>query len=407
MKKLLVLVIMLALALSAVVGCSDKKDGTNDESSLDSSTEQSSDVSDKQEDDSSAGEVSVPESEADNNSSGETLPDVSKLAGLDKYVSLGKYMGVEIANKLVVDDAALEATRKSLLEEYLTYEDIGTSRPAQLEDQTVIDFKGVIAATGKAFEGGTSEDVDLVLGSGDFIDGFEDGVVGHRVGDVFDLMLTFPEDYFSEEMAGVTVIFTVTLKKISKPVYPEMTDKLAEEMGYGTAADFETAVQTATEKSVHNKNVSAVWGTVLGNAEIISYPEGYVDAYAKQYYNYYYDMYEYYATMYGVELEEYLEMGFGTSLEDFAADLEKTSVEYGEALLKEVLVMYAIADNEFGRDITDEEYEAALKVYADEKGITVEEVEKEYDRATLMENTLWDKTMEYLHDNAVFGPLAE
>ncbi len=102
-------------------------------------------------------------------------------------------------------------------------------REAKLTDEVTIDFVG--KKDGEAFEGGTSEDYPLVLGSKSFIPGFEEAIVGHKVGDKFDVPLTFPKDYHAEHLKGAKVVFEVTVKKVSEVASPELNDELAKKVG--------------------------------------------------------------------------------------------------------------------------------------------------------------------------------
>lgn len=102
-------------------------------------------------------------------------------------------------------------------------------RSAKLGDEVVIDFVG--KKDGKAFDGGAGKDYNLELGAKQFIPGFEEGIVGHKKGEEFDLDLTFPSDYGAKQLAGAKVVFTVTLKAIKEVTLPEVDDKLAEKAG--------------------------------------------------------------------------------------------------------------------------------------------------------------------------------
>ena len=102
-------------------------------------------------------------------------------------------------------------------------------RAAELTDEVTIDFVG--KKDGEAFEGGTSEDYALVLGSNSFIPGFEEAIVGHKAGDTFDVPLIFPKDYHAENLKGQKVVFEVTIKKVNEVTSPEMTDELAKKVG--------------------------------------------------------------------------------------------------------------------------------------------------------------------------------
>ena len=102
-------------------------------------------------------------------------------------------------------------------------------RAAKNGDEVIIDFKG--KKDGKAFDGGTAKDYHLRLGSGQFIPGFEDGIVGHEVGDKFDLDITFPKDYASAELAGAKTVFEILVKQVSEVKIPEINDDLAKKSG--------------------------------------------------------------------------------------------------------------------------------------------------------------------------------
>lgn len=102
-------------------------------------------------------------------------------------------------------------------------------RAAKLGDEVIIDFTG--KKDGEAFKGGSAKDFKLKLGSGQFIPGFEDGVVGHEPGDKFDLKLKFPKDYHSEELAGADTVFEVLLKQVNEITTPAIDDELAKKTG--------------------------------------------------------------------------------------------------------------------------------------------------------------------------------
>ena len=111
-----------------------------------------------------------------------------------------------------------------------------TDRAAQLGDNAIIDYEGF--ADGVAFEGGKGEKHDLKLGSGQFIPGFEDQIVGHNVGDAFDVNVTFPEEYHSDSLAGKEAVFKVVLHEIKTTELPELNDEFAKD-----ASDFETLAE--------------------------------------------------------------------------------------------------------------------------------------------------------------------
>lgn len=119
-------------------------------------------------------------------------------------------------------------------------------RAAKLTDEVIIDFVG--KKDGKAFEGGTAKDYKLTLGSKTFIPGFEEGIVGHEVGDKFDLKLTFPEDYGVKDLAGAKVVFETLLKQVNEVKKPEIDDNLAKKIGgFKTLKDLKADIKKNLE----------------------------------------------------------------------------------------------------------------------------------------------------------------
>lgn len=126
------------------------------------------------------------------------------------------------------------------------------SRAAKDGDEVIIDFTG--KKDGKAFDGGSAKDYKLTLGSKSFIPGFEEGVVGHEVGDSFDLNLTFPKDYHVKELAGAKVVFSVLLKQINEIVKPELDDDLAKKCGpFQTIKDLKDDIKKNLESQAKQR----------------------------------------------------------------------------------------------------------------------------------------------------------
>ena len=124
-----------------------------------------------------------------------------------------------------------------------------TDRAAQPDDEVIIDFEGFFG-NNEAFEGGKADDHPLRLGSGTFIPGFEDQVVGHNIGDNFDVVVPFPDNYPMADFAGKEATFKCKLKGINQYELPELTDELVKELtSYETVADFTAYVKEHLEKS--------------------------------------------------------------------------------------------------------------------------------------------------------------
>jgi trigger factor len=149
-------------------------------------------------------------------------------------VKLGDYKKLKLAKKV-------EAVSKSDIEDVIERirkgfsEKKETKKPAQLGDETVIDFVG--KKDNVAFDGGTGNDYPLVLGSNSFIPGFEEALVGKKAGDTLDVPLAFPKEYHAKELAGKPVVFEVTIKKVNHIVLPEVNDEFAAKVGPFTAVD--------------------------------------------------------------------------------------------------------------------------------------------------------------------------
>ncbi|MEI6228699.1 MAG: trigger factor [Candidatus Saccharibacteria bacterium] len=158
---------------------------------------------------------------------GEMLEFTAEVDILPK-VKLGNYKKLKVkTEKIVVTDAEIDEIVERMRKGFAEKKDV--KRVAVMGDETVINFVG--KRDGVAFDGGTGNDYPLTLGSNQFIPGFEEGIVGHKAGETFDLELTFPADYGSAELKGTKVTFTTTIVSIKEVKLPELDDKLAAKAG--------------------------------------------------------------------------------------------------------------------------------------------------------------------------------
>lgn len=156
-------------------------------------------------------------------------------------VTLGDYkkLGVK-AEKATVKESDITDVLERMRAGFAEKKEV--TRAVKDGDETVIDFVG--KKDGVAFDGGTGNDYTLAIGSGQFIPGFEEGIVGHKAGETFDLELEFPADYHAKDLAGQKVVFTTTLKKVLEPVLPELNDELAKKAGeYATLEDLKADIK--------------------------------------------------------------------------------------------------------------------------------------------------------------------
>ena len=176
-------------------------------------------------------------------------------------VTVGQYKGIKINKyEYTVTDADverdIEATRKRLAKNV----DV-TDRPAAMEDTVNIDFVG--KKDGVAFEGGTAEKYDLVLGSHSFIPGFEEGVVGMSIGETKDIGVTFPEDYQEESLKGRPAVFTVTLHKITGKELPALNEEFVKKLGSDSLDAYKEKARARLEKNAESRSRNETENSVL------------------------------------------------------------------------------------------------------------------------------------------------
>ena len=167
-------------------------------------------------------------------------------------VEIEGYKGIEAAKDVApVTDIEIDNEIKIIRERNSRETEIEDETPASMGDSTKIDFEGFV--DGVAFEGGKGEDYNLKLGSGSFIPGFEEQVAGHKIGEQFDVNVTFPEEYHAAELAGKAATFKVTLKAITKIELPELDDDFAKDISeFDTFAEYRADVEAKILKRHEN-----------------------------------------------------------------------------------------------------------------------------------------------------------
>ena len=324
---------------------------------------------------------------------------------IDKYSSyctLNQYKGVTYeATKTTVTDEMIQSQVDSLLSTYSTTNYV-TSGTAKDGDTVNIDFVGSV--DGEEFEGGNSGGAgyDLTLGSGTFIAGFEEQIVGHKVGDQFDVTATFPDDYsLNPDLAGKEAVFAVTLNSIKETVYPEYTDEfVASYTDASSIAEYEQSLRDRMEENYlandDNTNKSNVMQTVVDNATISEYPtkemEELIDETVKNV--------ESQASNYGYDLATYVTVYYGFSSED---EFRNYVSQITEDFIKEKCVVCAIAKAENIR-VTDDEIKEYKKKMMDSYNMTDEDAFAEiYSEEDVLYYTLADKVAAFVVENAVPG----
>jgi trigger factor len=167
-------------------------------------------------------------------------------------VKLGSYKKLKAKReKVVAGEKEINEVLKNIQTSFAEKKTV--KRAAKRGDEVQIDFTG--KKDGVVFEGGTAKDFKLALGSGQFIPGFEDGVIGHEVGDKFNLDLSFPKDYHVKDLAGAKVVFEVLLKQVNENVLPELSDDLAKKCGpFKTLVELKADVKKNLEEQGKHKS---------------------------------------------------------------------------------------------------------------------------------------------------------
>jgi len=310
-------------------------------------------------------------------------------------VELGEYKGIEVEKSTaVVTDEDVDKEIEKVRERnsrLITVED----RPAASGDTVTIDFEGFIDGT--AFEGGKGTDYDLALGSGTFIPGFEDQLVGVSKGEEKEVNVTFPEDYHNKDLAGKPAVFKVTVKEIKLRELPDLDDEFAKDVSeFDTLeeykADLRKKLLDKAEHMAHHENEDKVVAKVVENATV-DIPPVMIE---RQIDNMVYDfrmslMYQ------GLDLEKYLEI-MGMDMNSFRDQFRKRA----EQEVKTQLVLDKISKVE-AIVPTDEETDAEIKRLAENYRQSEEEFRQhlkpddiEYIRSTLVTR----KTVDFLLENA-------
>ena len=278
----------------------------------------------------------------------------------NKYATITSYKGVEVdkIDKPEVSDDDVDAQIQSTMIEHIA--DITEQRAAKEGDKAIIDFVG--KKDGEAFQGGTSSNYALELGSNTFIDGFEDGIIGHTPGETFDLNLTFPENYQSTDLAGQEVVFTVTLNGF----LPELSDDIVKILAdkSETVEEYKKEVkndlQATKDESYESSLKEAAWNAILDNTEVKEYPEDKV----QEYIDMMNEQYETMASYYNMEFEDFL-----TTYMQMDQDTYDEKVkEAAEKQVKSDLARDLLLDNVKKIDTSDEARQSIYEQYAEYYG---------------------------------------
>ena len=306
-------------------------------------------------------------------------------------VELGEYAGLTVTKEAKnVNEADVDAEVKRMQDRngrLLTREGA-----AENGDTVDIDFEGFV--DGKAFEGGKAEHYSLVLGSGSFIPGFEDQVVGHSAGEEFDVNVKFPEEYGAAELAGKDATFKIKLHEVKYKELPALDDDFAKDVSeYDTLDELKDSIRnnikTNLDKQAEQKVENDLMDQVIANMKA-DIPDAMVDSRIDELVQ----DFEYRISQQGLKLADYLKY-MGMDIEQFRAQFK----EQADKQVKMRLAMEAIVAKE-GITASDEEFEEEVKRIADAYKMEADKVKGIVDAAAVKADLAINKAIDFVKEKA-------
>ncbi len=338
--------------------------------------------------------VSSPKIEVTQIESGKPFVFTATVA-LKPEVKLGKYKGVKIDKidaEVTEDDvmAEIEKEREKSARN-ITVED----RPVKDGDMTTLDFEGFV--DGVAFEGGKGENYPLTIGSGAFIPGFEEQLVGAEIGKEVEVKVTFPEDYQAENLKGKDAVFKCTIKEIKEKELPELDDEFASEVSeFETLAEYKEDVKKnlieKKEKDAKNAREDAAIKAAVEVSEM-EIPDAMLETQQRQMV----DEFAQRITMQGLSMEQYFQFT-GTNYQQMVEQVKPQA----EERIKSRLVLEAIAKAE-NIEATEEDYEKELGTMAEVYQMELDKVKElmgEREKKNIMQDLAVRKAAEFVAENA-------
>ena len=306
-------------------------------------------------------------------------------------VTLGQYKGLEVEKEEVnVTDEQVQAELDRMAQNVASTETV--ERPAKMGDTANIDFEGFV--DGVAFEGGKAEHYSLVLGSGSFIPGFEDQVVGHSAGEEFDVNVKFPEEYGAAELAGKDATFKIKLHEVKYKELPALDDDFAKDVSeYDTLDELKDSIRnnikTNLDKQAEQKVENDLMDQVIANMKA-DIPDAMVDSRIDELVQ----DFEYRISQQGLKLADYLKY-MGMNIEQFRAQFK----EQADKQVKMRLAMEAIVAKE-GITASDEEFEEEVKRIADAYKMEADKVKSIVDAAAVKADLAINKAIDFVKEKA-------
>ena len=318
------------------------------------------------------------------------------LVALKPEIELGKYKGVKVEKtdaEVTAEEITAEIDReRESNARTITVED----RAVKDGDMTVIDFEGFV--DGEAFEGGKGENYPLTIGSGAFIPGFEEQVVGANLNTEIDVNVTFPEDYHAEDLAGKAAVFKVTVKEIKEKQLPELDDEFAAEVSeFDTLAEYKEDVKKklAEKKEAEAKSAkeSKVIEAIVEDSKM-EIPDAMVSTTQRQMV----DEFAQRIQMQGLSIDQYFQFT-GLTAEKMLEQVKPQA----EARIKSRLVLEAVVKAE-NIEVTEEDFQKELERMADVYQMEADKIKEmvgENGKKEIMKDLAVGKAAEFVVENAV------
>ena len=313
-------------------------------------------------------------------------------------VTLGQYKGLEVPkHEVKVEESEVDAEVNRMAERNARIETV--DRAAANGDTVVIDFEGFV--DDQPFQGGKAEDYSLTLGSGSFIPGFEDALVGAVAGEERDVNVTFPEDYSAKELAGKPAVFKCKVHEVKESIKPELDDEFAKDVSeFDTLDALKDDIRTRFTKSRTEQNDRAFESAAVQMAAAnmtCNIPACMIDEQV----DHQIEQFAYQLQSQGMKMEDYVKM-VGGDLSSLRASMRPMA----EQTVRSDILLSEIAHAE-NLEVTDEEVEEELKKLAEQYQMELDKVKAAVDTAAVKSDLMGRKAAKLITDSAVAVAPAE
>ncbi|WP_281522683.1 trigger factor [Mogibacterium timidum] len=320
---------------------------------------------------------------------------VTATVQLFPEIEVKNYKGLEVTKVASeVTDADVDADLKRIQQSQARLETV-EGRKTQDGDTVVIDFDGSI--DGKHFDGGNAENFELKLGSGQFIPGFEEQLIGKDAGEAVDVKVTFPENYNAKDLAGKDALFETKIHEIKVEILPEIDDDLASDVSeFETLAELKADVKKNLEKNARDGDETQMKNELLDKlceTNEVDVPASMVEDEIDRMLN---EMNQQLAYQ-GMSLDQYMQI-LGQTMKDVR---EGARVDANKRVAMRILIRAVVAKE--GIEATEAELEDELRKFAEQYGQTVEQVKKvmgEDNMKFFAEDVKTRKAIDFMFDNA-------